>query len=128
MKIYVAAKYPSKAIAERVAKTLEGDGHTITHKWWDVEESGTLQTMERANMRRYASDDLVGVITADAVVVLVPDEGGVGMWVEAGAALGRNIPTYFVGEDEGPPPRRSIFEVLGITASLDAARALLRSS
>ena len=41
MRIYVAAKFGSAAKAKEVAEFLEKDGHTITHKWWEVKEEAS---------------------------------------------------------------------------------------
>lgn len=131
--IYVATWFNLRHKAKQAAKELEAEGHTITHKWWEVEEPDHLHLESDAKAwtdfhRECAVNDVKGVREASAVVLLVPRSGGCGMWVEMGIALANNIPVYLVPSDEVgvkpypgranwrrlvPTPRRSIFETLG---------------
>ena len=79
MRIYVATKFTNMQRASVVMRELEKAGHTITHDW-TVPEHNTRSRIQ------CATDDLEGVKSADAVVLLRVD-GMRGAWIEVGAAL-----------------------------------------
>lgn len=63
-------------------------GHDIQHDWT---RAGDVELRDYADHRteaaRVAAADLEAVVEADAVVVIVSEHGGRGLWVELGAAL-----------------------------------------
>src|SRR5689334_1201677 len=98
MKIYVASPWPRRERAEMAAEILEAGGHEITRKWWlyEVEDNGGGVGVISEYRAAQAKADIDAVVAADAVVALVPESSGVGMWIETGAALALQKPVYLV--------------------------------
>lgn len=95
-KIYIAAPWVDREKMEEIATLFEGNGCTITHRWWNVEN---IPEVERTPslMKKQAEMDLNGVLEADAVVLInsVKSEGKA---VEQGIALAKRIPIIAVGK------------------------------
>ena len=88
MKFYMAAPFNcGRGLVRHYSRLLEEAGHSITHKWWDVESPGDREEHTDEMMRGWAAGDLRGVGTADVLWVLA-EKDGVGTWVELGYALG----------------------------------------
>lgn len=92
MRVYVATKFEAKDRARRVMRALEDAGHEITHDW-TREEDGDGEDFLRA----CALADLAGVLSSDALVLLV-EPGMRGAFVELGAALARGVRVVVSGE------------------------------
>lgn len=92
MRLYTAGKWGDKDRIRQIAKTMEGRGHVITHCWFDVED-GECSAEE---MRMYADQDVKGVMTADAVLVVMDDPKYAyrGSFTEIGVALGSGTPVH----------------------------------
>lgn len=132
-KVYVAAPWILRERAIEAAKILEAGKHQITRKWWLYEDPASGPNGQgHATLSLYAVAlaelDIKAVRDADAVVCLVPKDGGVGMWVEMGAALALGKPVYHVNlEDfESEAPRRSIFDNMVRRCSLVKAMEELK--
>ena len=77
MKIYVAAKWEIRELVLLLYDKLRSAGHAITHDWTGE---------EKKTLHEHADDDLRGVLSCDALVIL-PHERGKGLYTELGAAL-----------------------------------------
>lgn len=107
MKIYIAAPYPTRRCAEQMGKALAMKGHTITSIWHDANYSAQcLRRLDASKdaplatamlWREFADVDHDGIIVADLVIVVNPDQfeqsGTGGRHVELGIArtLGKRI-------------------------------------
>lgn len=88
MRIYVASKFENQTRVKDIVSLLEGAGHTITYKWWENSQVTTTQ----------ARADMVGVITAEALVLIVEEDlKYCGAIAEFGMALACGIPVYVLG-------------------------------
>lgn len=92
--LYLAAPWIDKDKMGELAAKFEAKGHSITHKWWLVED-GLARTLE--TLREQAQWDFDGVVAAD-VVVLFNTSKSEGKAVEQGIALGLGKPIVAVGK------------------------------
>jgi hypothetical protein len=101
MKVYVAGSSREVARVRAMHRRLQNAGHTITHDWTKaVEALGGAPELPDGCEETHWREDLAGVGSADAVVVLSP-LGGLtteGTWVELGAAWGLGRPVVLVGD------------------------------
>lgn len=124
MKIYVASPWNKRQKAIEAAAMLEAAGHEITRKWWLYEDPAAGVNDSKGSLGAYsralAELDVKGVLEADAVVALVEESGGCGMWIEMGVALAKALPVYHINLEDfsGNVPRRSIFDNLARRVSL----------
>ena len=81
-----------------VAAQIERAGHTITHRWWDVEDlpGSYPSNVDDPFYESCAVDDYLGVVNADAVIVLNMSKSE-GKAVEQGIALTLGKPVFVVG-------------------------------
>ncbi len=91
MRIYVAGPWTQKTEAKRYADALEAAGHTITKKWWDHREvpgylTPDISLDELRELAQQAKEDMEGVLTADAFVLLNLEKSE-GKSVETGMAI-----------------------------------------
>jgi nucleoside 2-deoxyribosyltransferase len=84
-KIYLAGPWIDRDMMPSIANTLEQNGHTITHKWWQYEGKGEEFETE-AFMRSCAVKDYRGVVDCDVVLVYNSAKSE-GKAVEQGIAL-----------------------------------------
>jgi nucleoside 2-deoxyribosyltransferase len=95
MLVYIAAPWKHREIMPKIAEAFEADRHTITHKWWSVEEKG--ESAETAELlQKDAEKDVIGVLEAQ-VVVVVNTARSEGNSVEQGIAIGQNKPIIAIG-------------------------------
>jgi hypothetical protein len=90
VKIYVAGPLADIETVQKVQSAVVAAGHELTHDWTrgpDVtfEDYGSLPGVSAG----LAGDDLDAVLDADAVLVVMSEHQGRGMFVELGAALAR---------------------------------------
>lgn len=91
MKIYVAGPLADIEKVHAVQSAVVGAGHELTLDWTRgpdvtlVKDYGSLPEVS-ANL---ATNDLDAVLNADAVLVVMSEHDGRGMFVELGAALTR---------------------------------------
>jgi len=83
MRIYLAAPWSHKMAARMAAEVLVSAGHSITTRWWEHAE---LPLDDHAGLQKQALDDLDGINTCDAFVLLELERSE-GKSVEMGWAL-----------------------------------------
>lgn len=94
LKFYIAGRWTKKSVVAEVMRAVENAGHAITLDWTkipddppeDFEGEKTKQAWHAYNAIR----DLYAVVMSN-VFVLLTDEGGVGMYVELGAAIQNQV-------------------------------------
>jgi nucleoside 2-deoxyribosyltransferase len=96
-RFYIATRLENAAGHARVRALLEERGHVLTYDWT---AHGSVQDQGEARLRQVAQAETSGVVTADAVIVLLP--GGCGTHAELGIAIGRDVPVvlHTDGQDE----------------------------
>jgi nucleoside 2-deoxyribosyltransferase len=103
-------------------------GHEVTSSWVDSAEAlGGVELMgDRyvAERRAGALNCLTDIAGSDAIIVLVPECGGTGLWLELGYAMALEKQLLAVG----PAQRRTIFAELCHChdTAADAVAALTR--
>lgn len=127
MKIYVATKFDSWKAAYSAQGLLRSDGHDCTSSWVYIakELKGDCSIVPSSSIprRNNALLDLADVKRCDALLVLVPEAGGAGMWVEVGMALALGKRVLLVGQ--GAEERCVFCELCEIYPDLKAARSAL---
>ena len=89
MKVYVAARFEQAAEVKKIYDKLKRASFVISCDWTihrNVEEAG----LDGLGKQAYAVDDINGVQTCDALLLLHTVSGGQGKFVELGAALALN--------------------------------------
>lgn len=95
MWIYLAGPWIERDKMASYASMLESKGHTITHRWWDVEDK--LESDRTASMlRKDAENDIKGVTRAD-ILVVINSAKSEGKAFEQGIAIANNKPVIAVG-------------------------------
>ena len=84
-KVYLAGPWINRDKMPDIAKVLEANGHSITHKWWQYDGEGE-QHENLEFLRKCAVDDYRGVENADVVLVYNSAKSE-GKSVEQGIAL-----------------------------------------
>jgi hypothetical protein len=106
MKVYVAMRFDRRDEARRLMDELERLGHSITRDWTTHKSIGRKGSDPELS-RTYATEDLDGVLAADAMIMIPePIPAGTGMHTELGAAICKQLesgrPRIFVaGEGNG---------------------------
>jgi hypothetical protein len=111
--VYVASSQHEHARAQAVMARARAAGCTVTHDW-TVEVTTTPATTD-AERYDAACADHMGVVDADAIIVLGPErkDWGCAMWTELGIALAMGKLCIVVGGE------RNIFSHLCIRALND---------
>ena len=92
MRIYGVGKFEEQERMRIVMRVLLKHDYIITFDWTDEENVVDYHPV------RNAIQDLRGVATADALIVLLEKEYNYkGLWVEVGAALISGTPVYRIG-------------------------------
>lgn len=88
MKVYIAAPWVDRDIMPPIAEMFVEAGFTITHPWWvdDPFVPDYPSNMENPLLEDIARKDFLGVVEADAVVLLNTGKSE-GKAVETGIAL-----------------------------------------
>ncbi|NPC96977.1 hypothetical protein [Nocardioides sp. zg-DK7169] len=91
MKVYVAGALADVAGVQAVQAAVMAAGHELTLDWTRSLDVTLVESYgsDLALSASLASDDLEAVLSAEAVLVVMSDEEGRGMFVELGAALAR---------------------------------------
>ena len=91
MKIYVAGPLADIDGVQAVQAAVVAAGHELTLDWTRGPDATLVQSYASAPAlsASLASDDLDAVLSAEAVLIVMSDEDGRGMFVELGAALAR---------------------------------------
>lgn len=95
MKVYIAAPFVDRARMPEIAEKVEAMGHTVTRKWWEVED---LRQDPKASFD-CASLDALGVMEAD-LMLLINSAKSEGKAVEQGIAIANGMPIIAVGKLE----------------------------
>ncbi len=105
-RIYVAAKSSPEELerAVRVMRALRAAGHEVTYDWTRDVLTDRVAPFDLAARKRAAWSDLMGVASADVVIILWHPELR-GALVELGAALAGGVADIVVlgAKDEGAP-------------------------
>lgn len=115
MQIYIATKFENKDAFQTLKKTLELDGHKITHDWTGETPNDRQGPELYAYLQKCAKKDIEGVIGADVLIFLpvTKDTPMAGAYVELGAALstqGRVYRRRIIAVDAfNPSYQRNIF-------------------
>lgn len=88
LRYYLASSLDNAAVAAALAERLATEGHAVTYRWW-------LHGPQPHRMREVSQLEMLGVLTADVVIVLLP--GGRGTHVEMGAAIAAGKSVVLVG-------------------------------
>jgi hypothetical protein len=115
MNVYIATRFDWYHQAALARHLLTEAGHHVTSRWIDeaARLDGVCAAVPIGDPRRAANArmDLDDLEAAEAILVLVPPEGGCGMWLELGYALALGKRVLMVG----PARERTIFaEVAGV--------------
>jgi hypothetical protein len=107
--VYIATKFERKAEAAALAAQLAERGYVFAHDWTKHEKVPFDYVQGHGVAAGQAAFDLAGAAGCDAFVLLT-DAGGLGCWVELGAALAHyqsyGKPRVYV---VGPYAERTIF-------------------
>ena len=90
MKVYVAGSLSDVGAVQEIQATVIAAGHDVVLDWTraaDIDVSDYASNPVESG--RVALEDLRAVLAADAVLVVVSEHSGRGMFVELGAALCR---------------------------------------
>jgi hypothetical protein len=98
MKFFVSGKVGDDQVTKTVMETLKKAGHEITFDWTTINHLRPYDENSVAS-REAAVSESCGVKNAD-VLVIVPHDIGVGMYVELGIAIGVGIPIRVVSSGE----------------------------
>lgn len=94
MKLYFAGASKQRFHIARLAKAAESQGHTVTHRWWEVMDN------PKVDYCRAAIDDLQGVADCEALVAVLDDVLiSPGAHLELGYALALQKPILVIVTD-----------------------------
>lgn len=105
MKLYVAGKWAHRDKLLIMANNLESLGHTITHKWMEVENHlDTMDLRKTADRGQLALADTKAVEAADVMVVIIDDADYAyrGTFCEVGVAIGTGTPIVLLEDIDIP--------------------------
>lgn len=92
---YIASKWENRFRVAELAKQLEALGHTISHKWFDIEAAYMQDAPVHARL------DFRGVKECTIFVALFDLAWPyLNAYVELGIALGSDKPIYIIGEHD----------------------------
>jgi hypothetical protein len=103
MKVYVAGSSKDAAEVSRYMRSLEAEGHVITHDWTAGILAGESPNdgLSEERARELANECWFGVVTAEELHLFTGSRT-IGAWVELGMAIARCIPVRVIGEPEEP--------------------------
>lgn len=91
MKVYIATAFGNFKQAEIAKRLLQELGHKCTARWIAVAKElngNDAATVDPDLRKREAEKCLEDIDNLDTLLLLVPPEGGCGMWIELGYTLG----------------------------------------
>jgi len=103
LRIYLAAPSSQKALMPQIAAEFEAAGHTITERWWErdnflpYDDPNYHKARNWNNLEDQAVSDYLGVVNADAVVV-INSEVSEGKATEMGIAIALFKPIILIGQ------------------------------
>jgi nucleoside 2-deoxyribosyltransferase len=95
-KLYIAAPWIDRERMPEIAAKFEAEGHIITHKWWEFEDTQESESTHD-RLQEQAINDLDGVSRAD-ILILINSSKSEGKAVEQGIALAHALPIIAVGK------------------------------
>lgn len=98
MKFFVSGKVGVEGDVRAAMKALKDAGHEITFDWTKIDQLRPYDENAEAS-REAALKESRGVEDADMLIIL-PHDRGVGMYVELGIAIGCGIPIRVVTDVE----------------------------
>jgi nucleoside 2-deoxyribosyltransferase len=108
MRVYVAGPWVDRESAKEFAARLEARGHVITHPWW-LYEGENQDNEPKEFLQQCAKQDVEGVRTADAIIVLNTFKSE-GKAVEQGLAIAFEKPIICM--TPGEKPSSNVFHYL----------------
>lgn len=105
MRVYVAAPWVFKDEAGQVAFDIAVAGHVITSVWHRDHQDNHDPVI----LAREAQEDFMGIVSADALVVLNKDTLSEGKAVEQGIAISYAVPIIAIGSKQ-----QNIFQYLPV--------------
>jgi hypothetical protein len=116
LRVYVAGASREIARAEAVIAALREAGVEVTHDWTKTRRAqpGDDSTLDPQVALQIATDCVSGIMNAEALLVLVPDESTHGVLVELGVAWERGLTIHAARSPSGRGP----LEALGIFGTL----------
>lgn len=91
IRVYIAGAFVEQnERAKPMMAACKKKGIKITHNWTvnNFEPGGSDADLTHIQRRKFASEDLIGVVKADVLWLLAPEaKGSCGAWVELGFAL-----------------------------------------
>lgn len=101
MKFYIASRLKHKNEVKKLINLLEDKGYTCTHDWTRGEKlKPYAENLDQS--QKLADEQVKSIKNCDLFVLLNPDEGGTGMYVELGVAIAENKQIFVVGEFTKP--------------------------
>ena len=97
MKVYLAAPWKHRFVAELVAKQLRNAGNVVVSRWHDEWAHRDDSTVSDDQFRQEALYDYNDVLRSEIVMVLNIEKSE-GKAVEQGIALAEGIPVLVVGD------------------------------
>lgn len=108
MNIYIAGPWKEREGAKALAAFLQLNGHDITHDWWEHD----VPDMDPENLKDCALKDIIGVCSAD-VLVVIDTKVSEGKASEQGMALAMSIPIIVIHkEGDRDKPFHNVFHYL----------------
>lgn len=100
MKIYLAGSSKQRGFLVKLARLIEQQGHTITHKWWEHFAYWWTGDEEGPDFYEAAKADLQGVRDANALIVVMDhDFVSPGAHFEMGFAFALGLPILVLVSD-----------------------------
>ena len=112
--VYVATRFDCWLSAKVAVAALAAVGIKSTSNWIAVAEAilGECHSVSKETRQAEADQDLDDCYNSDAILLLVPPEGGCGMWVEMGYMLRRAEENGTRVVCVGPASTRCVFAEL----------------
>ena len=102
-RIYVAGKFEEHPLVREVYEELRYRGFEITYPWAELALKNEKRIPTPEEWRKIGEDELQAVRTADIILTL-PHEHGLGLWVEYGIGLAFGKVILLVGEPRHDGP------------------------
>ena len=98
MKFFVSGKIGEESNVKQAIEILRESGHDVTFDWTSIPHLRPYE--ENADAARDAAIQESQAVKNSNVLLLIPHEKGVGMYVELGIAIGVGIPIRIITTSE----------------------------